>query len=142
MTSVIKQLLINNIPLPYDMLNEIKEYAFIDTVSYNSKCIKNIVHNTILNAPISSIHNINLDALWYDPENDPWVEVPYNPNWGIENNYDEEILLEEENNNISWNFWTGNNEDKEFNANFCKICGNYVKSMDEITVCDNILCQC
>jgi hypothetical protein len=74
---VIKQLLVNEIQLPYDILFTIKNFAFIDTVSVHSKHNKDLVNNVIKNTLVSSVTNIvdefvDLGNIWDDPLNDPW----------------------------------------------------------------------
>ena len=58
-----RQLLVNKIDLPGDMLNVIKDYAFIDMVSHASKSNKDIVNNVIQNALVSCLRNIIEDEI-------------------------------------------------------------------------------
>ena len=101
MAIVTRQLLVNKILLPVDMLNVIKDFAFIDMVTQTSKYNKDIVNNVIKNAWVSSFRDMIEDEIedetdetmvaeveeveeveepylgdiWYDPENDPWANL-------------------------------------------------------------------
>ena len=116
-----KQLLINKIDLPYDMLCIIKDYVFLDNVSYNNKCKKTIVINDIKNAIVSSLYNI------YYPATEP---EPMGAEVGVDSNGEEELIIHDfiAPDNI-WAFYAIENE-THFQAIFCLDCGNYVPNLN------------
>jgi len=125
---VIKQLIVNNINLPYDMLNIIKDYAFVDIISAQSKYYKKIVDNVIKNAICSSVVPY-FGNVWYDPENDPWTDD--------DDDYDDDDM-----NPTCYMFW-GEEDDLQFQSYYCLDCGNHiVHDYDDVDIPDNIICKC
>ena len=114
------------------MLTLIKDFTFIDMLSYDSKCNKNKMNIIISNAYESSIHNIDLNAVWYDPNNDPWHNIDDND---IDNDNPDD-------NDKQWSFWTGNIMDVHFNAVFCGTCGNYYNIHIPLHIPLHIRCNC
>lgn len=156
---VTRQLLVNNILLPVDMLNVIKGFAFVDMVSHTSKCNKDIVNNVIKNALVSSFRDMHEDEIeetmveeepyfgdiWDDPENDPWANL-VDEHLG-EGDFawaeDEEQLFwdEYEDNELIWAF-CATEDSNQFQCGFCKICGNYITERLQIPYSDKIVCKC
>jgi len=170
MAIVTRQLLVNNILLPVDMLNVIKDFAFIDTVTQTSKYNKNIVNNVIKNASVSSLRNMIEDEIedaieedmvveeveepyfgdiWDDPENDPWANLVDGDFAWVEDedqlywDEDEDQLYwdEDEYNELIWAFCADENE-AQFQAVFCQNCGNYITIYLQIPYSDKINCKC
>ena len=151
MAKVTRQLLVNNILLPVDMLNVIKGFAFVDMVSHTSKCNKDIVNNVIKNACVSSFRDMleaeepYLGDIWYDPENDPWANL-VDENL-VEGDFawaeDEDQLFwdQDEDNELIWAFCADENEE-QFQAVFCQNCGNYITEHLQIPYSDKINCKC
>lgn len=151
MTMVTRQLLVNNILLPVDMLNVIKGFAFVDMVSHNSKCNKDIVNNVIKNALVSSFRDMLEDEepyfgdIWDDPENDPWANLV--DEHLVEGDFawaeDEEQLFwdEYEDNELIWAF-CATEDSNQFQAAFCRNCGNYITEHLQIPYSDKIICKC
>lgn len=144
MAKVTRQLLVNNILLPVDMLNVIKGFAFVDMVSHTSKCNKDNVNHVIKNSLVSSFRDM-LEAeeeepyfgdIWDDPENDPW-----------DNLVDEHLVegdfawAEDEDNELIWAF-CATEDSKQFQCGFCKNCGNYITERLQIPYSDKIVCKC
>ncbi len=129
---VIKQLIVNQISLPYDILYIIKEYAFEDSVSENSKYCKNIVNSAIKHAICASIEPF-FGNLWYDQGNDP------DP-WGDDDILHELYGYEENRGYLIFAFWGGGDDDLQFQSHFCFDCGNYVNRLEYFR--DNIKCKC
>ena len=123
---VIKQLIVNNINLPYDMLNVIKGYVFVDMISAQSKYYKKIVDNVINNAICSSVVPY-FGNVWYDTENDPWADD--------DNNNDDD----EDFNPTRFMFW-GEEDDLQFQSYYCLDCGNHI--VHDYNIPDNIRCKC
>ncbi len=120
---VTKQLIINKIALPYDMLYVIKEYAFEDVVSARSKYLKRIVDDVIENAICSQIIPYNAN-IWNDePLYDPWND----------DDEDDEISP------TLFVFW-GEDDDEQFQCHYCLDCGNYL--YDHLLLIDKIKCKC
>ena len=168
MAIVTKQLLVNNILLPVDMLNVIKGFAFVDIVSHASKLNKDIVNNVIKNAWVSSFRDMNEDEteetmvaeeaeeveeveepyfgdIWDDPENDPWANL-------VDENLvdgdfawaeDEEQLFwdEDEEYELQWAF-CADEHSIQFQAIFCQNCGNYITKYFIVPYTDKIACNC
>jgi hypothetical protein len=120
MSSIIKQLLINNLHVSSgDLLDKIKSYCFYDAKTWETisfiKSKKERIHHLFNNETFSRanpFHNHSIE---------------------IENGYDDE----------HWCFWVENEDDghnRQFQAINCRICGNYV-SIDPI-VPNNIKCFC
>ena len=94
-----KQIVINRIKLPYEVLSVIKDYIFNDTAKYMLKIKKK--KNIIL----SEINNTTYSGKNYDNDNDN----DFSLNFGG-----------------SWHFWIPNDENcPQFQAYFCTKCGNY-----------------
>ena len=170
MAIVTRQLLVNNILLPVDMLNVIKDFAFIDVVTQTSKYNKDIVNNVIKNAWVSSFRDMIEDEIedeteetmvaeveepylgdiWYDPENDPWANLVdanlANANL-VDGDFawaeDEDQLFwdQDEDNELIWAFCADENEE-QFQAVFCQNCGNYITEHLQIPYSDKINCKC
>ena len=166
MAIVTRQLLVNNILLPVDMLNVIKDFAFIDMVTQTSKYNKDIVNNVIKNAWVSSFRNIIEDEIedeieetmvaeveeepylgdiWYNPENDPWGnlvdgEFDWDQDEQLFWDEDEDQLFWDEN-ELHWAFCVNANE-TQFQAIFCQNCGNYITSYFQVPYADKIDCKC
>ena len=166
MAIVTRQLLVNKILLPVDMLNVIKDFAFIDMVTQTSKYNKDIVNNVIKNAWVSSFRDITEDEIedeneetmvaeveeepylgdiWYDPENDPWANlVDANLVDGVFAWAEDEDQLfwdQDEDNELIWAFCADENE-SQFQAVFCQNCGNYITEHLQIPYSDKIICKC
>jgi hypothetical protein len=132
MQKITKQLLVNKLNLPFDMLNLIKEYAFTDMITGISKRNKDIINYYIKNAALSDKNTINdlyLGNVWDDPINDPWMNepdyIPFNININIRR----------------WTFCAteGSNQ---FQAMFCQKCGNYIEDYLYLPYSDKITCRC
>ena len=92
-----KQVIINKIKLPYDVLSIVKDYIFNDVAKYMLKIKKK--KNIIL----SEINNTTYSGKSLDDNNDAGL------NFGG-----------------SWHFWIENDENcRQFQAYFCTKCGNY-----------------
>jgi len=119
-TSIVKQLLINNLDVSSrDLLDKIKSYCFYDAKSWETisfiKSKKQRIHYLFNNETFSRANPI------------------YNHDIEIENDYDNE----------HWSFWVENDDDGrnlQFQAVNCRVCGNYV-SINPI-VPNNIKCFC
>ncbi len=155
-TIVIKQLLLNKIlsAFPEDMVNEIKDFAFIDMVSYQSKNKKDIVNSQIEHAEMRScdIEPAELEPylgdVWDDPDNDPWA------NDEINNYEDEHEIAFEPDFDGQWAFSTYGDDNVQFQSLFCITCGNYVDGwmqnqdllidigLIDIPYPERILCKC
>ena len=122
MSSIIKQLLINNLHVSSgDLLDKIKSYCFYDAKTWETisfiKSKKERIHHLFNNQTFSRaypFHNHSIE---------------------IANDYDDDDEL--------WYFWVENADDgpnRQFQAINCRVCGNYV-SIDPI-VPNNIKCFC
>ena len=114
-TSVTKQLLINQIDLPYDMKCIIKDYVFLDKVSYNNKCKKSIINTEIQNAIVSSLRNV------YYPATEPEPLAAIGDGGAVEELIIPDFVAPD-------NIWAfcANENDTHFLATFCLDCGNYM----------------
>jgi len=121
MSSIIKQLLINNLHVSSgDLLDKIKSYCFYDAKTWETisfiKSKKERIHHLFNNQTFSRanpFHNHSIE---------------------IANDYDDDDEL--------WYFWVENADDgpnRQFQAINCRVCGNYVS--DPI-VPNNIKCFC
>ena len=91
-----KQVVINRIKLPYEVLSVVKDYIFNDNTKYMSKIKekKNVILNEINNTRYSGKNLIDND-----------------------DDFDFKG---------SWHFWIENDENcRQFQAYFCTKCGNY-----------------
>jgi hypothetical protein len=117
--SITKQLCINQLNLPFELINEIKEFCFYDIKSWEMmnfiKNKKRRIHDIFENATISRAN-------------------PY------------DLYVYDENTDEQWAFWTFDEDDgpnKQFQAFNCKCCGNYkVFENDIIFHTDKIICYC
>jgi hypothetical protein len=168
MAIVTRQLLVNKILLPVDMLNVIKDFAFIDMVTQTSKYNKDIVNNVIKNAWVSSFRDITEDEIedeneetmvaeveeveepylgdiWYDPENDPWANLVdanlVDGDFAWAEDEDQLFWDQDEDNELIWAFCADENE-AQFQAVFCQNCGNYITEHLQIPYSDKINCKC
>ena len=139
MAIVTRQLLVNKIDLPVDMLNVIKDFAFIDVVTQTSKYNKDIVNNVIKNAWVSSFRDMIEDEIedeidetmvaeveeveeveepylgdiWYDPENDPWANlVDGDFDWAED---EDQLFWDQDEDQLFWD----QDEDNELIWAFC-----------------------
>jgi len=117
-TSIVKQLLINNLHISSDnLLDKIKSYCFYDAKTWETisfiKSKKERIHHIFNNETYSRanpIHNHGIE---------------------IDDDYDDE----------HWYFRVNNNDDgrnRQFQAVNCRVCGNYVHPI----VPNNIKCFC
>ena len=165
MAIVTRQLLVNKIDLPGDMLNVIKDYAFIDIVTHTSKSNKNIVNNVIKNALVSSLRDILEDEIeeamaaeeveeveepyfgdiWDDPENDPWANLVdenlVDEDFAWAEDEDQLFWDENEEYELKWAFCADENE-TQFQVMFCQNCGNYITEYFIVPYTDKIACKC
>jgi hypothetical protein len=118
LNSIAKQMCINSMNLPYDVLNEIKSYCFYDTKSWETitfiKYKKQRICYLFKNATISRA----------------------NPH---------DVYFHNENTDEQWAFWTFDEDDgpnKQFQAYNCKCCGNYKLISNEFNIINKISCQC
>lgn len=115
--SLTKQLIINEINLPRELLFEIKNYCFYDVKSWETinfiKSKKTRIHNLFKNSTIS---RANPDDYYSDDED----------------------------NDEHWIFWTFNEEDglnKQFQGINCKHCGNYKMIENHQDYSHRVFCQ-
>ena len=117
--SITKQLCMNQLNLPFELINEIKGFCFYDIKSWEMmnfiKNKKRRIHDIFENATISRAN-------------------PY------------DLYVYDENTDEQWVFWTFDEDDgpnKQFQAFNCKCCGNYkVFENDIIFHTDKIICYC
>jgi hypothetical protein len=118
LNSIVKQMCINSMNLPYDVLNEIKSYCFYDTKSWELmnfiKYKKQRICYLFKNATISRAN-------------------PY------------DLFLHDENTDEQWVFWTFDDDDgpnKQIKSLTCKFCGNYKIIANENYYTNKIICHC
>jgi hypothetical protein len=118
LNSIVKQMCINSMNLPYDVLNEIKSYCFYDTKSWELmnfiKYKKQRICYLFKNATISRAN-------------------PY------------DLFLHDENTDERWVFWTFDDDDgpnKQIQSLTCKFCGNYKIIANENYYTNKIICHC
>ena len=139
---VIKQMLVNQISLPYDILYIIKEFAFENPITVRSKYCKNMVDNVIKNALCSSV-NIMHNEDQEEEEDQEGILVDNDYDYGVNNHYQIE-----ERQTCVWTF-CGEETDFQFQCVFCVMCGDYIihndsefTRYDNIPFTDKILCKC
>lgn len=115
--SITKQMLMNKIILPQELLNEMKSYCFYDVKSWETinfiKSKKNRIHDLFKNSTIS---RANPDDYYSDDED----------------------------NDEHWIFWTFDEEDglnKQFQGINCKHCGNYKMIQNHDLYSHRVFCQ-
>ena len=116
-STIFKQMCINTIGLPSDILNEIKSFCFYDIKSWETmsfiKYKKNRIHELFKTSTISRANPYDL----FLGENEDVAE--------------------------HWVFWTFDEDDgpnKQFQGSNCKCCGNYL--IENERYAKNILCIC
>jgi hypothetical protein len=116
--SITKQLCINQLNLPFELINEIKEFCFYDIKSWEMmnfiKNKKRRIHDIFKNATISRAN-------------------PY------------DLYVYDGNTDQQWVFWTFDEDDgpnKQFQAFNCKCCGNYKVIANEIYYTNKVICYC
>lgn len=117
MTSIVKQLLINQLAIPSDLFDNIKSYCFYDRKSWETiqfiRYKKEVIYDIFKNHTISRAHASD----WWD-----------------DNNNDEH-----------WAFWVDTPEDEskcQFQGSNCMVCGNYIPETCKPYVPTNIRCSC
>jgi hypothetical protein len=63
--SITKQLIINQLPIPHELCDIVKEYIFYDTIMYNVKQKKNKIMQLINNATWSGKRYESENIRWY-----------------------------------------------------------------------------
>ena len=116
-TSIVKQLLINNLNVSSeDLLDSIKSFCFYDAKSWETisfiKSKKQRIHYLLNNETFSRVNPID-------------------------------DTLVDDNNEELWAFWVENEDDgpnPQFQAINCRVCGNYISINPNIPI--NIKCHC
>jgi hypothetical protein len=114
MSILTKQLIMNEIRLPMDMINIIKEYSFYNIVEETKKK-KEKVCRAIVSAEFSRANRFNSDPTYSDNDESWMFGYDYETNA-----YGEEIQLQ---------------------ATICSTCGNYIHYCHDYTI-NSIICHC
>lgn len=116
MTSIVKQLLINQLDIPVDLFDKIKEFCFYDIKSWETiqfiRYKKEVINNIFTNHTISRANPSD----WWDDNDDE-----------------------------HWAFWVDTPEDEskcQFQGSNCMACGNYIPETCQPYVATNIRCSC
>jgi hypothetical protein len=116
MSSIVKQLLINQLDIPSDLFDNIKSFCFYDRKSWETirfiRYKKELINNIFVNHTVS---RANPSDWWYDNDEEHWV------------------------------FWVDTPEDYmkcQFQGINCIVCGNYLPEYAAAYFPTSIQCAC